>query len=150
MKAEMKCPHKIPVSQCKEHFAELQAMNSTPPTNPDIQNDMKYIYRDDNRPTLPPTTPDELGELLDKYFIPIKLPDINRSELTAIINSLYIKRSAVKERVMGAVSKTRELYFSTEIPTFTNLEEYMEHVGKIREVFRTEIEQSLTKALEDI
>jgi len=35
----------------------------------------------------PPTTPDEIGELLDKYFMPIKLPDINRSEIIALIRS---------------------------------------------------------------
>lgn len=55
-------------------------------------------------------------------------------------------KSLIKE-VVDEVIKSKEMVFSDIIPTFNSLEEYIEHVAKIREVQRAEQRTKLNELL---
>ena len=130
-------------------------MSSTPPTNEpswgtqsnleyqegfQIQDEMNR-QRDESAQAAPTTTPDELTaeieRLMDAYWgvsghnRDEKRPIYARAiERLAAHNSLYIKRSVVKERVMGLF--------------------YKDIFKVVNDQTKKQIEQSLTKALEDV
>lgn len=45
------------------------------------------------------------------------------------------------------VDTTFEMYFSKEVPVFTSLEDYMEHVATVRDVFRSELRKAAEEQL---
>lgn len=88
----------------------------------------------------------KLDKILDDFSTWDKCGNFECQHYLNYLDSIDQLKSLIKE-VVDEVIKSKEMVFSDIIPTFNSLEEYIEHVAKIREVQRAEQRTKLNEVL---